>query len=61
MRHDKLRLIADGRKARQLLDSGMKPRDVLLIVGGSRARLYRALAIAQSETNITVSTESETK
>ena len=61
MRHDKMRLIADGRKARQLLASGMKPRDVLLVVGGSRARLYRALAIAESETNITIPNESETK
>jgi hypothetical protein len=56
MRPDKVALLRDGLKARQLLDSGMRPRDVLLVIGGSRARMYRALlAISKSETGFTVS------
>lgn len=41
------RLLADGRKALELVQV-MPIADVLLCVGGSRARLYRAMAVAQS-------------
>lgn len=38
-------LLADGRKALELVRT--RPiADVLMIVGGSRARLYRAMALA---------------
>lgn len=41
-------LIADGRKALQLIK--VRPiADVLLVVGGSRARLYRAMAAASAD------------
>jgi hypothetical protein len=41
-------LAADGRKALELVET--RPiADVLLIVGGSRARLYRAMAAASQE------------
>lgn len=36
-------LRADGQRAALLLDQGMRPRDALLIVGGSHSRFYRAL------------------
>ena len=39
-------LIADGRKALELIQA--RPiADVLLVVGGSRARLYRAMEAAR--------------
>jgi hypothetical protein len=43
----------DGLKAHALIDTGLKPADVLLVVGGSRARLYRALKTVESETQST--------
>jgi hypothetical protein len=41
------RLKADGERALLLIANGMKPRDVLLFIGGSRARLYRAMDVAR--------------
>jgi hypothetical protein len=43
-------LLADGRKAIELVKT--KPiADVLLVVGGSRARLYRAMYLADRTDN----------
>jgi hypothetical protein len=43
-------LLSDGRKALEL--AKVRPiADVLLIVGGSRARLYRAMAAAELAAN----------
>jgi hypothetical protein len=39
-------LLQDGRKALGMIEAGHKPRHVLMVVGGSRARLYRAIDIA---------------
>ena len=41
------RLLQDGRKALALIEAGHKPRDALMVIGGSRARLYRAMEIAR--------------
>ena len=48
MRRDiqRTQLIADGRKALDLINAGKPIADVLMIVPGSRARLYRAMAAA---------------
>lgn len=46
-------LAADGRKAASLIAAGRTIDDVLLVVPGSRARLYRAIAAAgQSDANV---------
>jgi hypothetical protein len=43
-------LVADGRKALELVRT--RPiADVLLIIGGSRARLYRAMKLIEPETD----------
>lgn len=47
LRARRARLLADGRKALTMIEAH-PIADVLLIVGGSRARLYRAMAAAQS-------------
>ena len=41
----------DGMKAHQLIDSGLKPADALMVIGGSRARLYRAMKLIELETD----------
>jgi hypothetical protein len=38
-------------KAHQLIDSGLKPADALMVIGGSRARLYRAMKLIELETD----------
>jgi len=43
------KLHQDGRKAIAMIDSGLKPSDALMIVGGSRARLYRAMALIDED------------
>lgn len=43
-----IRLLADGRKALQLLNSGRTIPEVRLVIAGSRARLYRALKLAHA-------------
>ena len=40
-------LLQDGRKALALIEAGHKPRDALMVIGGSRARLYRAMELAR--------------
>lgn len=40
------RLLADGRKALALLGAGRTIVDCLMVIDGSRARLYRALHAA---------------
>jgi hypothetical protein len=42
-------LIADGRKALALRRRGLAPPDVLLVIGGSRARLYKAMDAAEQQ------------
>jgi len=43
-------LVADGRKALELIQ--VRPiADILLVIGGSRARLYRAMEAARQEDN----------
>ncbi len=39
----------DGYKAISMLKRGMKPADVLALIGGSRARLYRAIATVDDD------------
>lgn len=41
-------LIQDGRKALELINAGRNIADCLLIIGGGRARLYRALTAASN-------------
>lgn len=43
-----IRLLADGRKALQLLNDGRTIPDVRLVIAGSRARLYRAIKLAHA-------------
>lgn len=40
-------LIADGRKALALRKQGMRPTDVLMVIGGSRPRMYKAMDAAE--------------
>ena len=42
-----VRLLADGRKAIQMLNEGLSLPDVRMVIPGSRARLYRALKMAR--------------
>lgn len=39
-------ILADGQRALKLISQGLKPRDALVLIGGSRARMYRAMNIA---------------
>jgi hypothetical protein len=41
------RLLSDGRKALAMLADGHKPRHVMMVIPGGRARLYRAMALAR--------------
>lgn len=41
------KLAADGATALELLAQGLKPRHILLVIGGSRLRYYRALKAAR--------------
>jgi len=41
-------LIEDGRKALALRAQGVKPPDVLAAIGGSRARMYKAMYAAEA-------------
>jgi hypothetical protein len=41
------KLLSDGRKALAMIEAGHKPRDALMVIGGSRARLYRAMELAR--------------
>jgi hypothetical protein len=41
------RLAADGARAVAMIRQGVKLADVLAAIGGSRARMYRAIAIAR--------------
>lgn len=41
-----IRLLADGRKAVKMLNSGATIPEVRLVIAGSRARLYRAIKLA---------------
>jgi hypothetical protein len=43
------RLIADGRKALALRKQGMRPMDVLMVIGGSRPRMYKAMDAAEAK------------
>lgn len=47
------KLRADGRKALVMLERGIGPSDMLLTIPGSRARLYRAMAIVRQEEAVT--------
>lgn len=42
-------LLSDGRKALALVAHGHDIKDVLAVIGGSRARLYRAMGRAAPE------------
>jgi hypothetical protein len=42
-------LIADGRKALALRAQGVKPPAVLAAIGGSRARMYKAMDAAEAQ------------
>jgi hypothetical protein len=46
------RLLRDGRKALAMLDQGKSIPDVRMVIGGSRARLYRAIAAARAHAGI---------
>lgn len=39
-------MLADGQRALKLISQGLKPRDALVLIGGSRARMYRAMNVA---------------
>lgn len=41
------KLLQDGRKALELQTKGIGPSDALMAIGGSRARLYRAIDYAR--------------
>jgi hypothetical protein len=41
-------LIQDGRKALALRAQGVKPSAILAIIGGSRARMYKAMYAAEA-------------
>jgi hypothetical protein len=41
------RLLADGRKALEMRRAGRSPADMLMVLGCSRARLYRAMDAAE--------------
>lgn len=43
------RLRADGAKALAMLKAGRTIPDIMLVMPGSRARLYRAMAIVRAE------------
>lgn len=43
------KLLADGRKALEMVKSGRSMLDVLMVIGGSRTRLYRATELAALE------------
>ncbi len=43
------RLLADGHKALALLNAGRSISDCMLVIDGSRARLYRAMMAAASD------------
>ena len=43
------KLLADGRKALEMVKSGRSMLDVLMVIGGSRTRLYRAMELAELE------------
>ena len=49
--HRTAKLLADGQKALKLRQSGTSPRDMLLVLGCSRARLYRAMAVASQQSS----------
>lgn len=40
------KLLADGVKALELIERGRSIVDILMVIPGSRARLYRAMALA---------------
>lgn len=50
-----VKLVTDGRHALDLIAQGFKPRDALELIGGSRARMYRAMnaALALAEPLLT--------
>jgi hypothetical protein len=41
-------LIADGRKALAMRERGVAPEDMMLLLGTSRPRLYRAMALCRA-------------
>lgn len=43
-----VRLLADGRKAVNLLNDGRTIPEIRLLIAGSRARLYRAIKLAHA-------------
>jgi hypothetical protein len=49
-------LIADGRKALELIAAGRNIAELLMVIGGSRARLYRAMNAAIGQDGILLQT-----
>jgi hypothetical protein len=47
--HRQIRLLMSGRKALALRKQGMAPMDILMVIGGSRARMYKAMHAAERE------------